>query len=155
MTASHTYAAAGTYPVVLTVTDDGGVTDNDAQDVLVGLSSMHIGDLDASSSPGTSPAGKWDATVAIIVHDGGEGLISNATVSGSWRAGASGTGSCMTDPMGQCNITRTNINKNSASVTFTVDNMTHTTLYYNSGANHDDEEDGDSSDGTTITILKP
>jgi hypothetical protein len=32
--------------------------------------------------------------------------------------------------------------------------LTHTTLYYNSGANHDDE-DGDSSDGTTITILKP
>ena len=94
---SHTYATTGTYPVVLTVTDDGGVTDTHAQDVAVGLPSMHIGDLDANSSPGTSPAGKWDATVTIIVHDGGEGLISNATVSGSWSNGTSGTGSCMTD----------------------------------------------------------
>ena len=88
------------------------------------------------------------------MHDGGEGLISNATVSGSWSNGTSGTESCMTEQAGQCDITRTNINKNSASVTFTVDNLTHTTLYYNTGANHDDE-DGDSSDGTTITVLKP
>ena len=139
---------------MLTVTDNGGAADSDAQDVPVGKASFHIGDLDASASPSTGPAGKWDATVTLMVHDGDESLLSNATVSGSWSAGTSGTGSCVTGPLGLCEITRNNINKNSTSVTFTVGNVTQTTLYYNSGANHD-EPDADSSDGTTITILKP
>ena len=93
--------------------------------------------------------------MSITVHDASEAPIGDATVSGSWSNGTSGTGSCVTNQLGQCEITRTNIKKNSTSVTFTVDNVTHATLSYYSGANHDDELDSDSSDGTSIDILKP
>ncbi len=152
--ASKPGGRAATYPVVLTVTDNGGVTDTDAQDVPVGSPSLHMGVLDGNASPSTGPAGKRDAAVAIEVHDNSHAPISGATVSGSWSAGTSGSGSCVTDSPGQCEITRNNINKNSTSVTFAVGNLTHTTHYFNSGANHD-EPNGDSSDGTTITILRP
>ncbi|MCA9926513.1 MAG: S8 family serine peptidase, partial [Anaerolineales bacterium] len=113
-------------------------------------SSMHVGDLDSSTATGRG--GKWDATITITVHDESEAPVSGATVSGSWSAGASGSGSCVTNGSGQCSITKSNISKNSSSVTFTVSNVTHATLVYNSGANHD--PDGDSN-GTSIVVLKP
>lgn len=110
---------------------------------------MHVGDLDGSSSSGRG--NKWNATVTITVHDGSEATLSDATVSGSWSAG--GSASCTTDGNGQCTVTKNNINgNNNPSATFNVTNVTHTTNTYESGDNHD--PDGD-SDGTSITINKP
>lgn len=110
---------------------------------------MHIGDLDGSSAPSGN---KWNATVTIYVHDANEGLIAGATVYGKWTNGASGTASCVTNSSGVCQIAKTGINAKTASVTFTVTNLTHTTLTYNSSANHD--PDGDSN-GATLVIPKP
>ena len=87
----------------------------------------------------------------ITVHDSGHNSVADATVNGSWSAGASGSNSCVTNSSGQCSITKNNINKNSSSAVFTVDSITHASLAYDS-ANHD--PDGD-SDGTTIIIAKP
>jgi FtsP/CotA-like multicopper oxidase with cupredoxin domain len=112
---------------------------------------MHVGDLDGSTSIGRG-GNKWNATVTITVHDNSDSPVASATVSGSWSAGASGSGSCTTDGSGQCSIIKNNINKNSSSATFTIDNVTHATLAYNAGANHD--PDGDSN-GTSIVVLKP
>ena len=91
----------------------------------------------------------WQATVTITVHDTSHNLVADATVSGSWSGG--GAASCITDGTGQCSVTSGNIHKNTASVTFTVDNVTDT-LTYQSSDNHD--PDGD-SDGTQITVNKP
>lgn len=110
---------------------------------------MHVGDLDGSST--ASNGNRWNAIVTIDVHDGSENPVANATVSGSWSNGTTGSGSCVTNGAGQCSITKNNI-RNSASVTFTVTNVTRTGDTYNSGANHD--PDGDSN-GTNITILEP
>lgn len=112
-------------------------------------SAMHVGDLDGSSS--LSNGGKWSAIVTITVHDSNHNPVANATVSGAWSAGASGSGSCTTNAGGQCTIAKNNINKNATSVTFTVSNATHATFVYASGDNHDDEGD---SNGTSIVILK-
>lgn len=113
-------------------------------------STMHVGDLDASAS--TARGGKWNAIVTITVHDAGDNPVANATVSGTWSAGASGSDTCVTNGSGQCNITKNNINRNRASVTFTVDNVTASSFTYDSGVNHD--PDGDSN-GTSITVPKP
>jgi hypothetical protein len=109
----------------------------------------HIGDLDRVS---TSQGGSWTASVTITVHDGNDSLVANATVNGSWSGGATGTASCTTGANGQCSVAKSGIRKNQGSATFTVTNVTHATLTYQSSANHD--PDGESN-GTAITVLKP
>jgi hypothetical protein len=112
---------------------------------------IHVGDLDDSAALGAR-GGKWSATVSITIHDDGGGKVANATVNGSWSDGANGSGSCLTDSVGVCDITRDGIRRKSASVTFTVDTVTHAVLTYSPSANHD--PDGDSN-GTLVIVAHP
>jgi hypothetical protein len=111
-------------------------------------STVHVADLDGSSTPSGN---RWNANVTITVHNGSEGPVANATVSGSWSAGTTGTGSCVTNASGQCTITKNNIGGGVASVTFTVNNVTAAGQTYVAGSNHD--PDGDSN-GTAIVVPK-
>ena len=147
-TVSRTYTAPGTYTVTLTVTDDDGVTDIESKTVTV-ASTVHVGDLDRSSANNGST---WTALVTITVHNGSHGLVTGATVSGTWSNGASGSSSCTTASNGKCTVNKAGIPKRTASVSFTVGNVTHSSLSYASTANHD--PDGDSN-GTSISVLKP
>ncbi len=113
-----------------------------------GSGMAHVGDLDGSGSPGNR--GRWDATVVVTVHDQDEGLVSGATVTGSWSVG--GTGSCVTDSFGQCSLTKNNLKSGQGSVTFTVDDISYSGFTYDPGINHD--PDGD-SDGTILTVSSP
>jgi len=112
---------------------------------------MHVGDLDGSS---TSYWGGWiwKATVTIVVHDANHNLVTDATVSGTWSGGYSGSSECTTDGNGQCSVSSGNIWRWNDSTTFTVDNVTHATLTYQPADNHDPDSD---SDGTTITVYGP
>ena len=92
------------------------------------------------------------ATVTVTIHDLGHSPVADATVVGNWSAGANGSGSCTTDASGECSITRNNINRNRSSVTFTVNDVSHATMGYDSVGDHD--PDGD-SDGTSIVVSKP
>ena len=109
---------------------------------------MHIGDLDATSSG----QGKWTATVTITVHDANHNPIANATVTGLWSNGASGSASCTTASNGQCTVNKSGISKGRSSVTFTVNNVTRPASTYTSASNHD--PDG-GSNGTRIVVAKP
>jgi hypothetical protein len=115
----------------------------------VSAGSAHIGDLDGSSTPN---ANRWNATVLITVHSIDEAPVANATVSGSWSGGVSGSGTCTTDSLGQCSLSMMSIRGNLSSVTFTVNTVSHSSLVYDSALNHD--SDGDSN-GSVITIAKP
>jgi serine protease AprX len=110
---------------------------------------LHVGDLDRSSLPAGS---KWNATVTILVHDAHEKPVANATVSGKWSNGTSGTASCSTNTSGLCQVTKTGLNARTTSVTFSVTNVTQATLTYLASANHD--PDGDST-GTSINVNRP
>jgi hypothetical protein len=111
--------------------------------------SMHIGDLDSTS---TTQANKWTATVTITVHDANHNPLANATVTGSWSSGASGTASCTTGSNGQCNVSKSNIRYGKSSVTFTINNVTRSNYTYTSASNHDPDS---GSNGTTIVATKP
>jgi len=110
---------------------------------------MHIGDLDGAA---TKQSGKWTASVTITVHDANHNPVANATVSGKWSNGATGTATCTTGSNGQCNVSKSGISNGTSSVTFTVNNVTRTNFTYTSTSNHD--PDG-SSNGTRIVVPRP
>jgi PKD repeat protein len=140
---SHTYAAGGTYPVVLTVTDGGGLVDTETQSVTV--AAPPSGTMTVSSLAGSSTStGKntWSATVTITVRDGGGQPVANATVSAAWSVGAADT--CVTGGAGTCAVTSDALNKKRVgSVTLTVGGVAHATLTYAPGTL------------TSITVLRP
>jgi hypothetical protein len=143
----------GDHVVSATATDTGGQTASDSVTVTVDNVAdlpLHVGDLDGSTT--SARGGKWNATVNIKVADEFHGPLQNATVSGSWSAGASGSASCVTDVSGLCSITRSNIGKSSTSATFNVDSVLLGGYTYDSGSNHDPDED---SDGASIVVLQP
>lgn len=110
---------------------------------------LHVGDLDGTSTPARN---RWDATVSILIHDGGAVPMANVTVSGNWDGGAAGDGSCLTDSTGHCEITLSRLRTTVIGVTFAVTDVVHPVGIYHAAENHD--PDGD-SDGTTIAIQQP
>jgi PKD repeat protein len=150
VTVNHTYGLAGSYDVILTVTDNESASDSDTQTVTVAeLLEMHVGDLDGTK---TKARNKWTANVVITVHDAGHGDVIDATVTGTWSDGATGISECKTDTGGQCSVGIGGISSKVPSVVFTVNNVTHATLAYRQEDNHEDEGD---STGTTITVPPP
>jgi hypothetical protein len=145
--------SVGMHMITASVTDSGGLPGLDQISVTVSEpgSTLHVGDLDGNGLP-AGQGGKWNATVTVFIHDANDNPIADATVAGTWSAGADGSGSCATVANGECSVTRNNINRNRSSVTFTVSNVSHATNNYLSGDNHD--PDGDSN-GTSIVVAKP
>lgn len=144
---AHTLSAMAIDSIGQTASDSVSVTVDNG----TGPATMHVGDLDGSSVS-ANRGGKWNATVTITIHDAAESPVANAIVSGAWSNGANGSGSCNTDGNGQCGLVRSNINRNTSSVTFTVTDVTGGGLAYESNDNHD--PDGD-SDGTSIIVTAP
>lgn len=145
-TPSHTYASAGTYSVTLTLTDDDSEMGATSHDVSVDdaspppSGSMHVADLIGSSQT-KGKSGKWSATVNVEIVDEGGLPVAGATVSGTWgppsNRGVVGT----TGSNGQVSLSSGNMTSGS-SVTFTVEDVTHGALTY----------DSDGNGTTTITI---
>ena len=139
----HAYAAPGTYRVVLTVADDGGQQATVERAITVQPGSMHIGDLDGTSTQGAK--GSSIASVTVVVHDGHHGRVVSAYLWGRWSSGdASG---CTTDATGQCTLS-TSLKGTAGTSPF---RRSSTCVYAYRGPNHD--PDGD-SDGTKITVRK-
>jgi hypothetical protein len=110
---------------------------------------VHVGDLDGSSTPGNR--NRWTATVTVTVNSA-SGMVQGAIVSGIWSSGVNGSGTCTTGGNGWCGITKNNIKGNNSNVTFTVTDIVPGSGTYDSGSNSD--PDGD-SDGTRIIVNKP
>jgi hypothetical protein len=112
--------------------------------------SLHIGDLDGLAENVNRK--NWAATVTLWVHDTSENPVTDVTVMGTWSDGTSGSGSCVTDISGSCQVVSGNIKNRYSDVAFAVTDLIISSNTYNASANHD--LDGD-SDGTMITILRP
>lgn len=97
------------------------------------VDTMHVGNLAGERT--RVKRRRWTVSVTITVHDDNETPVANATVSGSWSAGAGGSASCTTVSSGQCSISKNM--KRQDSVTFTVNSVTHPTNVYEPQDNHD------------------
>jgi PKD repeat protein len=82
VTASHTYAAGGTYPVTLTVTDDSGESRSTTQDVTVAAPAVEVV---ASDTFAREVSGGWGS----------------ADVGGDWTVAAGGTRQSVTPGVGE------------------------------------------------------
>jgi hypothetical protein len=111
---------------------------------------MHIGDLDGSA---TVKGKNWTARVTIRVETATHGALANATVTGVWSNGASGSANCRTSVVGVCTVSKASISTSIESVTFTVTGVTLAGRTYDASANHD--PDGDSTEGTAIDVSRP
>jgi hypothetical protein len=134
-------------------TDDDGSNNSGSTNVTLSVpgTSMHVVDLDGVTNV-KGRSGKWEAFVTVTVHDTNGNPVSNATITASWSGDASGTVSGSTSSDGTVTLSTGNLSSGN-SVTFTVDDVAHGSLAYDSGANTDPDL-SDGSDGTTITIPK-
>ena len=87
---------------------------------------------------GSSEAGgknRWSALVTVTVHDTGHATLANATVTGNWSNGASGSSSCTTGGNGTCTLTKSGIRNNTGSVTLTVTDVSGGSVVYDPAGN--------------------
>jgi PKD repeat protein len=128
-----TYGTGGTYPVSLTVTDNGGATHQVTQQVAVSqpppppAATMSVATLDGTSA--ATGRNTWAATVTITLLDEDGAPVSGAAVSAGWSVGAADT--CITGAAGACSVVSDNLNVRKVStVTLTVLSASHSSYTY-------------------------
>lgn len=131
---THTYAADGTYPVTLTVTDNLGATDNTSQNVTVAdivAVEIYVSDIAMSM---TKKGKNYECNSTVTIK-GTDGLpYSNATVYINWSGVVSGSSSGATNSSGQMSF-KSDKKKSTGPFTITVTNVTHGDKAYNSSLN--------------------
>lgn len=144
-TVPHTFAASGSYSVVLTVTDDLGATATATASVAVVQRFVHIGDLDGSAIVGKR---NWMASVQIVVHDADHRPVSAGVVSGVWSDGRSTICEVVYNV---CYIPVVSLPNSVRTMTLTVTSVNVAAATYDAARNHDVDLE---TNGTRITVTK-
>jgi len=145
VTTTHAYGAAGTYTVILTVTDNGGLTDTDEAIVTVtevATNVMHVASIDMSVTTKTAGRNIFTSGIAtVIVADANGVPVEGVTVYGHWSGLTSDSDSGITDASGEVTLTSDSVKSGSGIFTFTIDNLEKSGWEYNPSSN---EETSDS-----------
>ena len=130
MTTAHAYATAGTYTVVLTVTDNGGLTDTDMAIVTVleapTYPTMHVADITMSLATRTAGRNTFTSGIATVtVVDANGDPVGGVTVYGQWSGLTSDSDSGITDAIGEVALTSDRVKNGSGDTfTFTIADIT-------------------------------
>jgi PKD repeat protein len=133
---SHTYAAEGTYPVLLTVTDNDGATDTESQNVPVGVGPGTMFVFDISMS-GKSAGPNRSATAVVTIHDTDGSPVAGATVHGTWSGDYGASVSGVTAADGTAVFSSGKVRQANATFTFTVEDVVHDGFTYDPGLNNE------------------
>jgi hypothetical protein len=115
-------------------------------------SGMHIGDLDGTTSRGST---SWSAQVEITVHDVNHNPLNGATVKAVWSVSGLNSNTCTTGELGgngTCIMLFPRLSLSTPSVTLRIQSVTKSGQSYNSNDNHD--VDG-GTNGTGIRLVRP
>ena len=93
---------------------------------------LHVAALESYTQ---SNRNRWDAFVAITVHDQNNFPVAGATVEGVWQNSSSS--SCSTDDAGRCTVSNTRLKSSIASMGFSVTGITKTGYLYDASSNED------------------
>jgi serine protease AprX len=138
----------GTHEITASVTDGGGLTGTASITITVDPPTLaHVEDLADFSM--TAPRSRWHAVAEVMVKDADGGAVPNATVTGNWSDGATGSDDCITLSDGTCRVAKYNLKGNVASAIFTVQSIT------GSDSNGADVEHDASNDVETSIVLTP
>lgn len=142
VTASHTYASAGTYTVVLTVTDDDGATGSQPRDVTVEAApvvpTMHVGNIDLSYETQTlrKTGTLYKVQAVVRILDASNAAVDGAVVHGYWSGAFGQTVSASTGGDGTVTFATDWVRvKKSKIFTFTVTGVAQTGWVYDPSAN--------------------
>jgi PKD repeat protein len=130
----HTYAAAGTYTVTLTVTDDDSLTDSTSKSVTVvdcPQDEMYVNDI---TQVPRIRGQNYNSIATVTIWDTNSAPVANATVYITWSGVVSGSASGVTGADGTVTFESDKL-KSTGPFTITVDNVTHATLTYNPALN--------------------
>jgi surface antigen/PKD repeat protein len=128
-TASHPYLAEGTFTVSLTVTDNGGTTDSETQNIAVGANPMTMR-VSAIDMTGKTAGSNRSATVVVTIVDGYGYPLSGASVSGTWSDAYSTETSGITGADGTVSFTSGKVRQANARFTFTVEGVVRSGCLY-------------------------
>ncbi|MBA7671773.1 hypothetical protein ES703_79936 [subsurface metagenome] len=142
---THGYGTVETYNVVLTVTDNDGLTDTDEVIVTVtevAANVMHVASIDMSVATRTAGRNIFTSGIATVTVVDANGVpVEGVTVYGQWSGLTSDSDSGITDASGEVALTSDRVKNGSCIFTFTIDNLEKSGWEYNPSSN---EETSDS-----------